>query len=100
MPAAGSASALVERALESYRALVEVGEQIEDEWQYITDLAEAWSTDLRQLGAADSRPLDPATEEAVSAAIEEIGLIGDPHRAIDWLSTFPQIVRLALEGRP
>jgi hypothetical protein len=33
---------------------------------------------------------------AVDTAIEEIALIADPHRAIDWLSTFPQIVRLAL----
>jgi hypothetical protein len=34
--------------------------------------------------------------DAVDAAIDEIALITDPHRAIDWLSTFPQVVRLAL----
>ena len=32
-------------------------------------------------------------------AIDEIGRISDPHRAIDWLSTFPQVVLLAL-GEP
>jgi hypothetical protein len=99
-PVAGPASALVERALESYRTLAELGEQVEDEWQYVTDLTEAWSADLRQLAAADARPIDAATDDAVSAAMEEIGLIEDPHRAIDWLSTFPQIVRLALVSRP
>ncbi|MGD0248082.1 MAG: hypothetical protein ABSB75_03425, partial [Candidatus Limnocylindrales bacterium] len=31
-------------------------------------------------------------------AIAEIGLIADPHRAIDWLSTFPHVVGLALRG--
>jgi hypothetical protein len=33
----------------------------------------------------------------VDAAIEEIGRITDPHRAIDWLSTFPDLVALALD---
>jgi hypothetical protein len=33
---------------------------------------------------------------AVDAAIAEIDAIADPHRAIDWLSTFPQVVLLAL----
>jgi hypothetical protein len=34
----------------------------------------------------------------VHEAIAEIGLIADPHRAIDWLSTFPHVVALALGG--
>ena len=34
------------------------------------------------------------------AAIDEIGRIEDPHRAIDWLSTFPQVVLLAIGERP
>ncbi len=38
--------------------------------------------------------------EAVDRAIDEIGRIEDPHRAIDWLSTFPQVVLLALGERP
>ncbi len=98
-PATGSAPALVERALESYQDLTDLGEQIEDEWQYVTDLSAAWTAELRQLAAADDRPIDAATDAAVSAAIDEIALITDPHRAIDWLSTFPQIVRFVLESR-
>ena len=31
-------------------------------------------------------------------AIAEIRLIEDPHRAIDWLSTFPHVIALALGG--
>ena len=99
-PAAGSAPALVERALEAYQALTDLGEQIADEWQYVTDLSATWAAELRQLALADPRPIDAATADAVSAAIDEIGLVTDPHRAIDWLSTFPQIVRFVLESRP
>ena len=38
----------------------------------------------------------PTTEAAIDRAIDEIGRIEDPHRAIDWLSTFPQVVLVAL----
>jgi hypothetical protein len=44
-------------------------------------------------------PADPAAERAVELASEEAGLITDPHRAIDWLSTYPELVALAL-GEP
>ena len=46
---------------------------------------------------------DDATDEASAAidlAVDEIGRIEDPHRAIDWLSTFPQVVLLAMDERP
>ena len=36
---------------------------------------------------------------AISRAVGEIGRISDPHRAIDWLSTFPQIVLITLGER-
>ena len=36
--------------------------------------------------------------EAIELAIDEAGLIRDPHRAIDWLSTLPQVVLLAAES--
>ena len=36
-------------------------------------------------------PAGPAIERAIA----EIGRITDPHRAIDWLSTFPQVVLIA-----
>ena len=38
-------------------------------------------------------------EAAISRAVDEIGRISDPHRAIDWLSTFPQIVLVTLGER-
>ena len=46
---------------------------------------------------------DDASDEAGAAidrAIDEIGRIEDPHRAIDWLSTFPQVVLVAVGERP
>jgi hypothetical protein len=92
-----SAAQVAERALAAYGELAELGEQIADEWQYISDLVAVHSADLRALVAPDpDRRLSAAAVGAVDLAIEEIRLIVDPHRAIDWLSTFPQIVRLVL----
>ncbi len=88
---------VVDRALEAYPTLVALGEQVEDEWQYVTDLAAVWQGRLR--GVASERggePAPPGALEAVEAAVEEIGLIEDPHRAIDWLSTYPQVILAAL----
>jgi hypothetical protein len=91
------AAAVIERALDAYRVLAELGEQVEDEWQYINDLVAVHSADLLALAAAaPDRILPVAAASAVDLAIEEIGLITDPHRAIDWLSTFPQIVRVTV----
>jgi hypothetical protein len=49
---------------------------------------------------AGDDPLSDGRAAAVDRAIEEAGLVGDPHRAIDWLSTFPQIVLVAVGERP
>jgi hypothetical protein len=87
----------VERAAAAYQALADLGETVEDEWQYVTDLVDAYLPSIRAL-AVDARPLTPEAEAAVDEAIAEIGLIVDPHRAIDWLSTFPHVVGLALGG--
>jgi hypothetical protein len=89
---------LIERAIEAYDALVTVAEAVDDEWQYVTDLSGAWRARLRE--AADGRPASDEAAAAVDAAGAEIALIDDPHRAIDWLSTFPQIVLIALGTRP
>lgn len=91
----------IDRALDAYGALTELGEAIEDEWSYVTELSEAWRTRLDMV--ASSRGQEPAPDEissAIDRAIEEIGLIADPHRAIDWLSTFPQVVLVALGEAP
>ena len=45
---------------------------------------------------ARTDPVAPPTIAAIDRAIEEIGLVRDAHRAIDWLSTFPQVVLVAL----
>ena len=93
--------AVIDRALDAYTALVELGEELEDEWSYVNDLAEAWRERLDEV-AADRGPVvaSPAISGAVDRAVAEIGLIGDPHRAIDWLSTFPQVVLLAVGDTP
>ena len=91
----------IDRALDAYGALTELGEGVEDEWSYVTDLTEAWRTRLDLV--AETRGREPVGEEistAIDRAIEEIGLIADAHRAIDWLSTFPQVVLVALGEAP
>ncbi len=88
---------VIARGLDAYPALVAVGEGVEDEWQYVTDLSAAWTARLRAVAAdraAEAAP--PGAVESVTAAIDEIALVTDPHRAIDWVSTFPQVVLAAI----
>ena len=88
-------------ALEALDGLQQLGEDVEDEWTYVTDLGEAWRERLEAV--ADERGDDPLPEgraAAVDRAIQEAGLITDPHRAIDWMSTFPQVVLVAVGERP
>jgi hypothetical protein len=88
---------VIDRALDAYASLAELGEEVEDEWSYVNDLADAWRARLSDV--ANDRAAAPVSE-AVAAAVDrasaEIALITDPHRAIDWLSTYPQIVLVAL----
>lgn len=94
-------SAAIDRVADAYAALGELGEEIEDEWSYVTDLTEAWRVRLDEVANARGvSPLAPEVSAAFDRAIDEIGRIDDPHRAIDWLSTFPQVVLLALDERP
>ena len=88
------------RALDAYDALAELGEEIEDEWTYVDDLARAWRDRLADIAAErEGESIDAAVDRAIDAAVAEIGRISDPHRAIDWLSTFPDLAALAL-GEP
>lgn len=92
---------LAARALAAYDELASLGEDVEDEWTYVNDLAASWRERLDAV--VDARGSEPVAAEVVAGverAIEEIALIRDPHRAIDWLSTFPQVVLLALGERP
>ena len=93
--------AVIERALAAYAALAELGEEIDDEWSYIQDLSEAWRDRLDAVNEArGADAVDAPVDDAIQRAIDEIGAIEDPHRAIDWLSTFPQVILLALGERP
>jgi hypothetical protein len=89
---------LLTAAIGAEDALAELGESIEDEWSYVNDLRQAWTDRLAEVadGPEGTRPADPHVIEAVELAIDEASLIRDPHRAIDWLSTVPQVVLLAV----
>jgi hypothetical protein len=73
-----------------------LAETIEHGWVYVNDLVQAHLPALEALGVGGA--LGPDAVAAVDAAIAEISLITDPHKAIDWLSTFPHIVAPALGG--
>jgi hypothetical protein len=91
----------IARAREAYASLGGLGETIDDEWSYVTDLGEAWAARLEEVAIArGDAPIGPDASRAVDGAIDEIGRISDAHRAIDWLSTFPQVVLVALGERP
>lgn len=100
-PAEARVDAVIDRALAAYLALAALGEEIDDEWSYIQDLSETWRARFQTIRAARAdEVLETETVTAVDVAIEEIGRIDDPHRAIDWLSTFPQVAITALGERP
>jgi hypothetical protein len=89
--------AAIGRALAAYDALVELGETVDDEWSYVQDLSEAWRGRLEEVARERAgEVLDPAVDAAFGSAIGEIARITDPHRAIDWLSTFPQVALVAI----
>jgi hypothetical protein len=85
----------------AYEGLVALGEEVEDEWSYVNDLAEAWRARVVEVEQARGRePAGPDLEAAVAALVAEAAAVDDPHRAIDWLSTFPQVLLIALGERP
>ena len=97
---ASTLRSLLDGALETLERLGALGEDVEDEWTYVTDLVAAQRLRLEAIVERRGDELtEPATDRAVELASEEAGLITDPHRAIDWLSTFPELVALAV-GEP
>jgi hypothetical protein len=87
-------------SLAAYERLASLAEDVEDEWTYVTDLVAVWRERIEEL--IDERGSESVTsleDAATGRAIDEIGRITDPHRAIDWLSTFPQIVLVTLGRR-
>jgi len=76
--------------------LVALAEAVDDEWTYIHDLEAVWVARLRVVAAERvNEAADPAIEPAIEQLVAEVGLITDPHRAIDWLSTLPQATLVA-----
>jgi hypothetical protein len=99
-PPAVLVSDLVGRAITAERALADLGETVDDEWSYVNDLDAAWADRLTEVVAGRAAEVaDETVVAAVEEAIAETESIDDTHRAIDWLSTFPQVVLLAL-GEP
>lgn len=83
-------------AADAHERLGLLGEEIEDEWSYVTDLVAAWRDRFDDIDARRGEEPAGGGGPAIERAIAELDLISDPHRAIDWLSTFPQIVLSAL----
>jgi hypothetical protein len=93
--------AVLDRALVSYAALTELGETIDAEWSYVQDLTQAWRDRFEEARATrGDATVSLEIVTAIDTAIAEIERIDDPHRAIDWLSTFPQVALIALGERP
>ena len=88
----------VERARSAMSGLQALGEEVSDEWQYVADLDAGWGERLDAVVTARGNETLPAdTAAALDLAVAETARITDPHRAIDWLSKFTQIVLFALD---
>ena len=88
---------LVERALAGFDALAVTAEPVDDEIQYVADLGTVWRARLLAVASARGRePAPPGADAAIDALVAEAARIDDPHRAIDWLSTLPQVALAAL----
>ena len=88
---------LVDRALVGFDTLAATAEPIADEWQYLTDLDTVWRARLRAVAEARGNQAAPVgAEAAVEELVAEAARITDPHRAIDWLSTLPQVALAAI----
>ena len=88
-------------ALPAYDHLAELGEAIEDEWSYVNDLATAWRDRLADVADAHGNDrIDSEEASAIDALSAEADAVDDPHRAIDWLSTYPQVLLVAFGEAP
>jgi hypothetical protein len=91
---------LIVRARAAFEVLATTAEPIADEFQYLADLETVWGARLAAVTQARGAEAAPAGSEAAIDALEaEATAITDPHRAIDWMSTLPQVALAAL-GEP
>jgi hypothetical protein len=94
---AATISELMERAIAALETLATTAEPIVDEQQYVRDLVLVWTARLRAVGADRAIQAGaPELDDAIEWIVAEAGRIADPHRAIDWLSTLPQVALLAV----
>jgi hypothetical protein len=85
-------------AVAAYDLLAELGETVEDEWTYVTKLVQVGRGRLRAAVPDAGASASAEQASALAALAAEAGRITDPHRAIDWLSTFPAVAELVLGG--
>ena len=98
--APSSVAAVLAAGRAGYDDLFAVAEAIEDEWPDTDALATAWRDRFDEVEAArGTESVAPFVVTAVETLVEEAARIDDPHRAIDWLSTYPQVLLLALGER-
>jgi hypothetical protein len=91
---------LVARARASFDALAATAAPVTDELQYLADLETVWGARLAAVaGSRGAEPAPDGAEAAMTALEAEARSIADPHRAIDWMSTLPQVALAAL-GEP
>jgi hypothetical protein len=89
---------LLATAQAAFGILAELGETVEDEWTYVTKLVEVGHARLRAAVPDAGARVSSESTAAIDALAAQAGRITDPHRAIDWLSTFPAVAELALRG--
>jgi hypothetical protein len=88
---------LVARARAAFDALAGAAEPVADELQYLADLETVWGARLRAVAEARGAEAAPVgAEAAIEVLTAEAAAITDPHRAIDWMSTLPQVALAAL----
>jgi hypothetical protein len=88
---------LMERAIAALETLALTAEPVDDEQQYVRDLVVVWSARLRTVGAERATQAgSPELDDAIEWIAAEATRVADPHRAIDWLSTLPQVALLAV----
>jgi hypothetical protein len=88
---------LIDRALTGFDALAATAEPLADEWQYLADLDTVWRARLRAVAEVrGAEPAPPGAEDAIEELAAEAARITDPHRAIDWMSTLPQVALAAM----
>jgi len=92
---------LIAEARAAFDTLLAASEPVADEAQYVADLETVWGARLSAVaGARGGEPAPAGAAAAIAALAAEALAISDPHRAIDWLSTLPQVALVALGEVP